>query len=87
MLKGLFIKSRAQIIPATEEVGEETVGQSVVHRRVEITVQRETISILVPGPPASEAKRMGRGERGSGVNCKDEEPQSVQLPSGKAPGS
>ena len=87
MLKGLYMKLRAQVIPATEVGGKETAGQSAVHRRIEIIVQRETVSIVVPGLSADEAGRTARGESGPEAQCQDSLLKSIRLPSVKAPSS
>ena len=87
MLKSLYMRIETRIIPATKRDGKGTVVESIVHRRVEITVERETVSILVPGQPVGEADRTARGPSGPGLNCKDKESRSYRLPNGKAPGS
>ena len=51
-IRGLYTRIKARIIPAREVAEKQINAKTMVHRRVEVTVERETVSILVPGQPA-----------------------------------
>lgn len=71
ILKSLYMKIRAPIIPATEMDGKETVVESVVHRRVEVMVVRESVSILVPGQSANDEEGGARKKSRPKAACKE----------------
>jgi len=73
-IKSLCTNFLARILPATA-VGEKGINaQTIVRRRVEITVERETLSILVPGELAAGAK--------SAATVTANAPGARQFPSG-----
>ena len=51
-----------RLAPPTEVSGKEVPPETRVRRRVEVTVERETVSMLVRGQPASEAAGTTPGE-------------------------
>ena len=54
-IRGLYTRITARIIPAREVSEKPINAKTIVHRRVEVTVERETVSILVPGKPVGDA--------------------------------
>ena len=48
-IRGLYTRIMARIIPAAEVNEKERHAKTIVHRRVEVTVERESISIRIPG--------------------------------------
>ncbi len=70
-----LMQSLARIIPAIIRNTRGTATAGVVHRRIEITVERESVSLLVPGQRAEAAGGAASGksapETGSGIpRCK-----------------
>ena len=51
-IKSLYDKTLARIVPPAGADGKELDAAALVRRRVEITVERETVSVLMPGQPA-----------------------------------
>ncbi|MDR3676443.1 MAG: hypothetical protein P4N24_13205 [Acidobacteriota bacterium] len=43
------MKSRPRIVAETEVAGKETDAKAIVHRRIEVTVEREWVSMLMRG--------------------------------------
>jgi hypothetical protein len=67
-IRNLYKKILAPILLLPEKRGKEKDARVIVHRRVEVTVERETISVIVPGQrPASadQAASRHRDLRGS----------------------
>ena len=59
-IKCLCIRTLARIIPAAAAHDNSFYAKSIEHRRVEVTVERETVSILVPlSRTAAAAPRAG----------------------------
>lgn len=54
-IRGLYRRIKARIIPAREVNKKEDHPKTIVHRRVEVTVERETVSFRMPGQPANDA--------------------------------
>ena len=54
-----IMQSLARIIPAMKMNTRKTVAGSVTHRRVEITVERESVSIWMRGPSSGGAAGVG----------------------------
>jgi len=72
-----IVNSLARIIPAMKANTRKTVAGSVAHRRLVITVERESVSIWVRGSSAG-------GERGV-TTVTVNAPVDRQLPSGSGP--
>ena len=60
-IKSLLTSILARIVPATTEGEKEINAKKIVHRRVEVTMERETLSILVPHKPTDGAARKADG--------------------------
>lgn len=54
-IRSLCAKILSRIVPATGANAREMEAKPTVRRRVEYTVERESVSVLVPGPPAARA--------------------------------
>ena len=52
-IKSLYDKTLARIVPPAGVDGKELDAAALVRRRVEITVERETVSVLVPSQPGT----------------------------------
>jgi hypothetical protein len=52
-LRSLCVNILSRIVPATGANARELEAKPTVHRRVEVTVERESLSVLVPGQPAA----------------------------------
>jgi len=61
-IRCLCIKTLARIIPAGGARANSFCARTISHRRVEVTVERETVSMLVPGRPADGAHGMAGGK-------------------------
>lgn len=68
-LRSLCAKILSRIVPATRVQGKQFGATPLVHRRVVVTVERETISILVPGQPGANGMAYGKG--GPAPPCPD----------------
>jgi hypothetical protein len=54
-IRGLYTRITARIIPAAEVNEKEMNARTIVHRRVEVIVERESVSIRIPGQAAQGA--------------------------------
>ena len=54
-IKSLYHKALARIVPPAGGDGKEIDARTIVRRRVEVTVERETVFIPAPGQPAGGA--------------------------------
>ncbi|MGA3328539.1 MAG: hypothetical protein ABSF45_29165 [Terriglobia bacterium] len=54
-IRSLCVNILSRIVPATGANAREMEAKPTVHRRVEVTVERESVSVLVPGQPAARA--------------------------------
>ena len=72
-VKSLYKKALAHIVPPAGGDGKELDARTIVRRRVEVTVERETVSLLVPGQPRTSADRTVAG-------CGDPEGEPPRLP-------
>ena len=52
---GLYTRITARIIPAREMNKKEDHPKTIVHRHVELTVERESVSFRMPSQPANDA--------------------------------
>ncbi len=52
---GLYTRVMARIIPARDVNKKEDHPKTIVHRRVEVTVERESVSFRMPGRPGNDA--------------------------------
>jgi hypothetical protein len=75
-IKSLYVKTVARIIPAAGVGGKEIDARTLVRRRVEITVERESVSVFVPGRPqdSTDQTAVGRG------NLKAQTPELPPAP-------
>jgi hypothetical protein len=62
-IKRLYINTLARIVPAKKVDGNE-LERSIVHRRVEVKMERETVTIVAPSQPAE-----GAGDTVSGASA------------------
>lgn len=60
-IRTLAMRILSQVVPPKKVRREETEAKNSVRRRVEITVERESISILVPGQPQGSQPTVSRG--------------------------
>jgi len=58
-IRNRCVKILSRIVAASDEQGKEFDATTVVHRRIEVTVERETISILAPTSDGGEAGTAG----------------------------
>ena len=72
-IKSLYSKTLARIVPLAGVDGKQFDARTIVHRRVEVTVERESVLVVVPGQPQGSA---GQTVAGPG----DLEVQSPELP-------
>jgi hypothetical protein len=76
-------QSLARIIPAVKMNARKTVAKSVVHRRLVVTVERESVSVWMRGPSAGGTERVATLnallDRGPTANpAPKEEPAATQ---------
>lgn len=64
-IKSLCTNILARILPATTEGEKGINAERIVRRRVEVTVEKETLSILVPGDLAGRAERVDAAKSSS----------------------
>jgi hypothetical protein len=62
-------------IPALEAAGRKVAAEATLNRRIEVTVERETVTLLVRGLPKD-----GRDERASGGSGPESESQELPPP-------
>lgn len=88
IIKNLLTKLLSSIIPAKNVNGEKNEAAGVVRRRVEVTVERETVSLRAPVQSAGSADGTTGG--GSGLEAPGKRPpppaQSPVLPALAAEG-
>jgi hypothetical protein len=63
---------------ATEVTGKAT--ETLMHRRVEVTVERESVWVLTSSQPTDDAKGNSCGEDGREATGKELQPQLAQSP-------
>ena len=81
IFKSLCAKFLSGIVPATGVPEKGFDAQSTVHRRVEVTVERESVSVLVPSQPAERAGDAGRGRSGTeGLGSESLPARAADLP-------
>jgi hypothetical protein len=61
-IRSLCVKILSRIVPTTGAHGKEFDARTIAHRRVEVTVERESVSALVPGQTADHAGRTASGK-------------------------
>jgi len=60
-IKSLYVKTLARILPPAGVDGKEVDAKTLVRRRVEVTVERESVSVLVPRQPQDSADQAAAG--------------------------
>jgi len=71
-IKSLYSKTLARIVPPAGTVRKGLDAGTLVRRRVEVTVERESVSVLVAGQPESAGQRL--------VEPGDHKAQTLALP-------
>ncbi len=75
-IKSLYIKTLARILPTAGADGKEVEARTLVHRRVEVTVERESVSVFVPGRPQDSTDQTAVGRS----NLKAQTPELPPAP-------
>ena len=78
-IRSLWRKILSRRAPPTEVNGKETAANPTVRRRVEVTVERETVSMLVRGRPPEGADRTAWEETWPEVPAKKLLPPAQSL--------
>jgi hypothetical protein len=68
------MKILRRIVPPTEVTGKETGAKTTVHRRIEVTVERESVSILVRGQTVVGTEKTAGEESGPAAPTKKSQP-------------
>jgi hypothetical protein len=92
-IRSLWVKILPRWAPAKEVRGKETEAATLVHRRVEVTVERESVWILAPGQSADAAEGTAGGKDGLEATCKELQapaqppalPAEAPAPEGRGP--
>lgn len=77
-IRDLYKKILAPILLLPEKRGKEKDARVTIHRRVEVTVERETISVIVPGQRPASADQAASRERDFRVS-------RLELPAPQSP--
>ena len=85
--RSLCAKLLSPLLPATE-VPEKGFGDKpLLRRRVEVTVERESVSVLLPGQPDERARGTGQGKGGPGAPSAESPPTPSTVSSAIVPAS
>lgn len=79
-VRSLCLRLLGSILPLSELGEQETRVKTTLHRRFEVTVERETVSTFVRGQLVEGPMEAVSRKKGPGAACKELPPQKSPMP-------